>query len=490
MDKASITAKNKRFTALAWILAILVLAVAIPLNLIFDRLNVNFDMTPNSMYTLTKTTEDYLTELDAKDVKVDVYFLTELEDLEGDLECLALYRTLLAYKEHKCFNLIDFDPDTDPETLREINPEGVFNLSSGDFLFCYNDMVKRLPGTLMYTYQLDENEQIVSAEFRAENYFTGYLKSVVDGTIPTVYFLSGHDEVPLSDMTRLSANLQNYNYGANELNLMTGASIPADCCILVIASPKQDITDVEYNKILAYTREGGHLSILMSPDDSKTVFKNIEMLLSNYCIGMNYDRVEETDANRHSHKDVYAMMCDIIQANAETGEDLTSALLPNVNNIVTYMPYSRSFYTIYGTNYGRLTADTLIRTQTTAKSVPYGGMQPDPETIEGQPQVLSTYVIDTEHNNSKLIVFGSSEFITDAGASNAYFINPLQLFLTSITWMYNSDLDMNIQDKARSFDSLNVNSSAEASGLIALFVGFPVLIAAIGVVVWLRRKNA
>ena len=49
---------------------------------------------------------------------------------------------------------------------------------------------------------------------------------------------------------------------------------------------------------------------------------------------------------------------------------------------------------------------------------------------------------------------------------------------------------MNIQDKARSFDSLNVNSSAEASGLIALFVGFPVLIAAIGVVVWLRRKNA
>lgn len=490
MDKASITAKNKRFTALAWILAILVLAVAIPLNLIFDRLNVNFDMTPNSMYTLTKTTEDYLTELDAKDVKVDVYFLTELEDLEGDLECLALYRTLLAYKEHKCFNLIDFDPDTDPETLREINPDGVFNLSSGDFLFCYNDMVKRLPGTLMYTYQLDENEQIVSAEFRAENYFTGYLKSVVDGTIPTVYFLSGHDEVPLSDMTRLSANLQNYNYGANELNLMTGASIPADCCILVIASPKQDITDVEYNKILAYTREGGHLSILMSPDDSKTVFKNIEMLLSNYCIGMNYDRVEETDANRHSHKDVYAMMCDIIQANAESGEDLTSALLPNVNNIVTYMPYSRSFYTIYGTNYGRLTADTLIRTQTTAKSVPYGGMQPDPETIEGQPQVLSTYVIDTEHNNSKLIVFGSSEFITDAGASNAYFINPLQLFLTSITWMYNSDLDMNIQDKARSFDSLNVNSSAEASGLIALFVGFPVLIAAIGVVVWLRRKNA
>ena len=46
MDKATINKKNRRFTALAWILAILVLAVAVPLNLIFDRLNLTADMTP------------------------------------------------------------------------------------------------------------------------------------------------------------------------------------------------------------------------------------------------------------------------------------------------------------------------------------------------------------------------------------------------------------------------------------------------------------
>ena len=490
MDKASVTVKNKRYSALAWILAILVLAVAVPLNLIFERLNINFDMTPNNLYTLTDTTKKYLDELDAKGITVDVYFLEKLDALEGDLECLALYRTLVAYKEHPCFNLIDFDPDTDPESLRKINPDGIYNLSSGDFLFKYNDMVKRLPGTLMYTYQTDADDRVVSAEFRAENYFTGYMKTVVDGVLPTVYFLSGHDEVPLSDMSQLCANLGNYNYGAKELNLMTDTDIPDDCCILVIASPKKDLTEEEYKKILSYTQKGGHISVLMSPNDSDTVYQHIEMLLSNYCIGMNYDRVEETDANRHSHNETYAMMCDILQANSETGEDLTSALLPNVNNIVTFMPYSRSFYTIYGTNFGKLTADTLIQTQTTAKSVPYGGKLLDPQTVEGQPQVLSMYVIDTEHENSKLVVFGSSDFITDKGAGNAYFINPLQLFLTTVTWMYNSDVDMNIQDKARSFDSLTVNSSGEASGLIAMFVGFPILIAAVGVIIWLRRKDA
>ena len=70
-----------------------------------------------------------------------------------------------------------------------------------------------------------------------------------------------------------------------------------------------------------------------------------------------------------------------------------------------------------------------------------------------------------------------------------FFINPLQLYLSTITWMYNSDVDMNIADKARTYDSLNINSSGEASGLIALFVGFPALVALAGVVIWLRRKD-
>ena len=135
MEKTTMTNKNKRFTALAWVLAILVLAVAIPLNLIFDRLNLTADMTPNSMYSLTKTTTNYLEELDARGIVVDVYFLMEREELDGDLELLALNRTLDHYDAYNCFNLIDFDPDTDPEKLKKLNPNNQYNLTSGDFLF-------------------------------------------------------------------------------------------------------------------------------------------------------------------------------------------------------------------------------------------------------------------------------------------------------------------------------------------------------------------
>jgi hypothetical protein len=56
--------------------------------------------------------------------------------------------------------------------------------------------------------------------------------------------------------------------------------------------------------------------------------------------------------------------------------------------------------------------------------------------------------------------------------------------------MYDSDVDMNIENKARTYDTLNVNSSAEASTLMAIFVAYPAIIAALGIFIWLRRKNA
>lgn len=494
MKTTNVNAKNKRFTLLAVVLAVLVLAVAIPVNLIFDRLNVNIDMTPNSMYTLTKTTEDYLDELDSRGEVVNVYFLQKMEVIEDDLELLALYRTLLAYDKHECFNLIDFDPDTDPETLRKINPKNVYNLTENDFLFVHGDMVKRLPASLMYTYDMgtdsEGNSIVRGAEFRAENYFTGYMKSVVDGELPTVYFLTGHDEVPTSKMTKLCANLNNYNYGAAELNLTTAEAVPEDCCILVIADPKYDLTDAEYEKIYEYTKLGGNISFLLSPNANEIRYTNIEALLNEYCIGMNYDRVYETDENRHSHDDVYAMMCDMVPASPDADDDLTAELVTEENSLPTYMPYSRSFYSLFGNNYTACSIDTLIQTQPTAASEPYGGTALDPIATEGQNYILSMYCMDTLRNNSKVIVFGSADIITDEGTGAAYFINPLQLFLTSVTWMYNSDVDMNIKNKERTYDTLNVNSDSEATGLMVLFIAIPSVVALAGIVVWLRRKDA
>ena len=47
--KTTAASKNTKYTVLAWVLALLVLAVAVPLNLIFERMNFNLDMTPQGL---------------------------------------------------------------------------------------------------------------------------------------------------------------------------------------------------------------------------------------------------------------------------------------------------------------------------------------------------------------------------------------------------------------------------------------------------------
>lgn len=493
--KTSVNSKNRKYTLLAWLLAVLVVAVAVPVNLIVDRLDVHFDMTPNSLYTLTDSTEEYLDALDAEGTVVDVYFLTKMEDLESDPEVLALYRTLLQYDAHACFNLIDFDPDTEPAILRDLDPEGVYNLGDGDFLFRCGDMVKRLPGNMMYAYQTETdsegNEQVVSAEFQGENLITGYMNTVVEGVMPTVYFLQGHGETPLEEMTKLQTNLRNYNYNVQPLNLLNADKVPEDACILIIAAPERDISEEELDKIMDFTDLGGNVSLLMTPNDAQLSYTNITTLLNSFCIGMDYNRISETDTARYKSNDPYTFMCDIQPPSPDANEenDLTSGLA-EVNDVLTYMPASRSFYTVASNNYTACAQDTLLKTASTAHAEPFGGTIEDPESVDGRELTLSMYSVDSMRQNAKCIVFGSGEFITDEGVSNEFFIMPLQLFLSSITWMYDSDVDMNIADKERYYDSLNVNSSNEARGLMALFVVVPAAVALAGVVVWLRRKDA
>ncbi|MBR5372109.1 MAG: Gldg family protein [Oscillospiraceae bacterium] len=487
--KTSAYSKNKKYTLLAVVLSVLVLIVAVPVNLIFDRLNVYVDMTPNSLYTLTPKTEEYLKSLDEENITVDVYFLTKMEEIEKDLNLLALYRTLLAYDAHECFNLIDFDSDAEPEKLKDLNPDNIYNLQDSDFLFSYNGMVKRLPGKMMYAYQADENGNTQMAEFCAENYFTGYIKSVVEGDLPVVYFLEGHGEATLDNMSQLCANLNNYNYGTASLNLINQEKVPDDACIVVICGPEKDITEEEFQKLYDYTKKGGNISLLIGPNDGKFAYKHLEQLMSTFCIGMNYDRIHETDTARHKSGDPYIFMCDISDAAADAEYNITSELT-GAKSILTYMPASRSFFSVFADNYGAMNQDVLLKTQGTALSEPWGGLAKDPSEVTGQQLALAMYSEDTQRNNAKMTVFGSSMIITNEGSSNEFYIMPLQLFLATITWMYDSDVDMEIADKARTYDSFNINSSEEASGMIAVFVFLPIIVAAAGVFVWLRRRNA
>ena len=500
--ETSITAKNRKYTALAWVLAILVLAVAVPVNLIFDRLNFNLDMTPQKRYSLTKTTEDYLSELDAEGVKVDLYYLDEFENLEKDTTVLDFCETLKNYQKHPCINLIAFDPETDPELGQKLNPNNVYNLKKYDLFLVCNNNVKRIQGGGIYweeyTTNPDGTTSVVSEQFRAEPLLTGAIQCVVEGIQPVIYFMEGHGEVPMSQYTKLTTNFANFNYGSKPLNLMNADAVPEDACTVIVPGPTADLTEAEYEKLSAYAGNGGNIILMMTPNEKNFSYEYFSRLMSDFCIAMDYNRIYESDSARHKSGDPYTFMCDLVPASADSDPDdnLTGELVgdgsANIDGLICYMPASRSFHSIFGSNYGTCRIDSLIQTQTTAVAEPCGGsVLEDPETVQGQNLTVAMYSKDTLRNNAKLAVFGSAEFITDTAAKEPFFVLPTYLCSAVLTWMYESDTNlMNISSKERSFDTIRIASDSEAKTMIAVYVIFPLLIAAAGVMIWLRRKDA
>ena len=231
--------KNKIFTSFAWIIAILILVIAIIINIVVAKLDFNIDVSVQKLFSLSETSEEYLDELDSQDVRVDRYLLRDMNELADDSSTRSLYRALVEYDDHDCVNLIDFDPNEDEDLLEEINPDGIYSLAIGDILLVCGDNKRHIAGNSMYNpnHYYDTSGNVTESEelFAGENIITSGLKAVVDGYLPTVYFLTGHGDKEMnSSYASLSSLMKSKNYQAKTLNLSDVEAVPEDAEIIIL----------------------------------------------------------------------------------------------------------------------------------------------------------------------------------------------------------------------------------------------------------------
>ena len=480
--------KNKKFSSIAWIMAVLVIVIAVILNMIVSQLDLGWDVSPNKQYSLGKTTTAYLDELDQNGTKIDFYVLAKMDDIKDSVDTLALYRALKEYDEHDCINLIDIDPNSDEATMEKINPDNALTLNTGDMVLVCGDTKKRIPGNTMYTTNSDDNGNAVSQTFNGENILTGAIKSVVDGFTPTVYFLTGHGEKSADDnYTQFKKNLQNYNYAAKSLLLSDVDAVPSDAAMVLVAAPTSDISDSDKDKLDAYLNEGGNLSLLMSPNAGTFNYTNLDLIMEEFSIIMDYDTVKETDASMHVSGDDSTIQCNLVELSSDSeAADLTSSLINQ--GLVPYMTNSRSFYFDTDTT-GTLTTAELLTTNDTAVGEPNGGAY-DTKKITNSELMLAGYSQSNTKNNAKLAVFGNADFLDDTHLQDSRYIVAVYLYLSTISWMYDTDVDMGIDSKSTVYDEISLPDANSARSLMIVFAALPVAIIIIGVGVWVKRRNS
>ncbi len=507
--------KNLKFTSIAWMLAVMLIVVVILINIAVSFFDVELDMTPNQLYTLNDTSVEYIENLDKE---VDIYLLMELDKIKNasDADEMMAFITMMEhYSSFEKINLIDIDPDTNPDIVNELNPDGYLNISSGDIIVKCGDVKRKVPASEMYLYkgEYDNSGNFVadSAYFQGENLITGAIKSVVEDITPSVYFLTGHGEKTVDEYyTNFRKNLKNVNYAVKELNLSSEEAVPEDAAIIIAAAPQTDITADEKEKLNDFLDKGGNLSLLMSPNQSNEGYENLLDIMHDYCLGMDYNKITETDSTRHISGDESTIMVELYDLNKESSSgsgdieslvndtlnldnenltDLTSVLIEEMSSFIPYMPASRSFFDYAGDNYASLNICPLIQTYSTAESHEFGGNE-TAEYVMDPPFYLSAYSEDPTRNNSKLVVMGNAEFIDDEHLEEGLTIVPLNLYLSTISWMSDSNIDMNIPSREKTYDYMTLESKDDTNIIIGIIVAAPIVVALAGVLIWLKRRNS
>ncbi len=484
-ERALRAKKNKtKLRALAVSLVIAIILAAIPLNLLANSLGISWDMTPAKYYSLNQTSQNVLSTLNQD---ITIYFLYELEDVEANKDTLVLAKILRQYAEYEHITLIDFDISERPDLALQANPENNLILTEGDIVVSGNGLTKKVSSANLF----ETNETTSALTFIGENHITGAIQYCLNGKVPTIYFLEGHDERKYDeDYTGVVELIRANSYAVNTVNLSEADAVPDDCKILIVADPKSDLTDDELDKLEKYLDKGGNINFLMAPNSDAVNYTNFEILFKQFGVGMNYDIIEETGADNFASENPANIKVEFVETMYTT---LTEAFIDS--EVESYFPNSRSIFLVNTTNNKSIKSDLLLKCldDATALTVPCGGINKDVEEEYSVPY-LAFASEDTSRGDglstAKIIVYGSADFIDDMYIESELVQAPMLLFFSGLTWMYDNSVDMLIESKVQRVDSITIKDDSSADTLLVLIGAVPVCVAIVGFVVWTRRRNS
>ncbi|HTJ79159.1 MAG TPA: GldG family protein [Rariglobus sp.] len=262
------------FRTVRWVRTLNLLAQAVLFITLFGGLNYlavhyawRFDLTQSHRHSLSPETLAYLKKLDVP-VRI-VVTLTEDNDNDQVVQAYHDVSGLLREYGYATENndkgritteyLDVFQRRRDAEALG-IEQANIILVMCGD---------KRSVVKLDELYDVQDQEK---KAFRGEKAITAAILDVSNPTKKKIYFLQGHGEMQLDDvspargLSLLKGELVARNFDVQSLDLSTLHKIPDDASVLVIAGPQGRYTPEEENMLRQYlSNRAGRLLALLPP---------------------------------------------------------------------------------------------------------------------------------------------------------------------------------------------------------------------------------
>ena len=461
------------------LLVLIIIALYIGINILANEVNIeDLDFTEKKLYSLSDETKTKIKDLD--------------EDVTIQLINAADYTYLTDYaKKYEALNdKIKVEEITDLSSRVDLKTK--YNLDDTDMLIVVKkgDKEKTIEEYDLYTYDYSTGKQIDLTEEAITNAIVEL--SITDK--PKIYIFAG-GKTQYNPEQSLYTVVDELTQEANDveyLDILTTGSVPEDCDCLIITTQKQDLNELERDKILEYIRNGGKLMMLTSQNIIETEMPNLEQIYAEYGFKIDYGVIFEQDTSKMLQNapefavaDAYASymndidmslkMCFVDAGRIEfVDEDKLEELG------VTYETISKTGET------------SFIRTNFESQS--YG--KTDQDGDEGE-FIVGAYITKkiSDEVSSELVIFSS-----EVSASNLQIPISSEYYLYAIDLHNNKDVVLNsISHLTERDDTITIRkddeseiytvSEQEDRIIKAVIFAVPVAIIIVGIIISVIRKR-
>jgi ABC-2 type transport system permease protein len=468
--------KRMRFGGYAALVTLAAVVVLVIVNLIFQQLPIEVDMTENRFFSLSDQTIDLLDSLENEVVIYAVY--SPGRESPNVIDVLNKY-----VRASKKIRLEYIDPDKSPMFLRKYENEET-NLNNGTLIFESGDIFKVIPSVDLYDVSYSQQGEAQVMGFKGEQRFTSALLYVTSGVTPKIYVLQGHREYTLLKLG-IQSTVEKENYAVEELDLIKTPDVPEDADIVLILSPEFDLTQREADALATYLENDG--SAMFFFDYAAETYPLFNELLGSYGVNIGEGIVMERDRNHLYSPDNPLWIAPELLPH-EINDPLISSsltvLMPNSIPVKTLDIVKRN-----------VIIEPLVQTSDNSWAridIENTSMLKLDSDIDGPVDVvvaISKQKSDMrEPEGYRMIVAGNAGFVGPLPYIGNLKPN-LDFFLNGLSWLNKRTDSISIRSKSLFEFPLRISATMQLiyAGILVILIPLGILIT--GLVVWLRRRH-
>lgn len=452
---------------------VLAFAAAVGVNFVVRELPTDItavDATSTKLYSITDTTKDYLDSLE-EDVKIYVLASEKSADV-------TLAETLQRYEDlSKHISVEYINPATNPVFYQQYTDTAP---TSNSLIVAGAQRSRVVDFGDIYQYSYDYTTYSSTLQgYDAEGQITSAIQYVTKETseLPVLYEITGHGETALTGS--FTDAVEKANMTLTELTLLKESAIPEDAAAVIINAPTSDFSEDDAEKVTTYLENGGKALIVTSYEHKNLT--NFESILEAYGISRIDGIVMENDASYYYNGIPYYLLPEVEY----------SSYTSSVSGKYIFAPYSEGFS--YDTESEEIGYTPLLTTTDQAVSKVDAAGASTSKLEEGDIAGPFTVALTAEKTvgevTSQIVVAGSLDLFTDSADAVVSGSNAA-MFTDCITVMAGEgEQNTAIPVKEYTLSNITVTSITAILGGLAASIFVPVLLIAVGVIIWVVRRK-